>query len=141
MAPNRIKIGTMIVARPHSRMLNMAMSLATDLGPLFADMTLGLPQKYHALVIHRKTKYALKHHIKENESYNLTAGILDILMAKPDDYANTERTNILAESVEQNVIQRLKKRDQKTNLSRQALANTDSKIQTSATTATSLVEE
>ena len=45
MAPNRIRIGTMIVARPHSRMLNMAKSLATDLGPLFADMMLGLLQK------------------------------------------------------------------------------------------------
>ena len=95
----------MIVARPHSQMLNMAESLATDLGPLFADMTLGLLQKYLALVIHRKTKYAVKHHIKKNESYNLTADILDILMAKPDDHANTRRANIMAESVEQNVLQ------------------------------------
>ena len=89
MAPNRIRIGTMIVAKPHSRMLKMAMSLAIDLGPLFADMTLGLLQKYLALVIYRKTQFALHHHIKISKSVSLTAGIKDILMAKPDDYANT----------------------------------------------------
>ena len=59
MAHNRIKIGIVIVARPHSRMLTMARSLAADLGPLFADMTLGLLQKFIALVVYRKTRYAV----------------------------------------------------------------------------------
>ena len=62
-------------------------------------------------------------------------------MAKPDDHANTKKANIMPEKVAQDIFHRMKKRDQKINLSRQALVDTDSKIQTSATTATSLVKE
>ena len=96
MAPNWIKIGTMIVARPHRRILNMVMSLATDLGPPYVDMTLGLLQKFLALVVHQKTRYALRHHIKKDQGYNLKADIRDILMAKPDNHANTKKANIMA---------------------------------------------
>ena len=42
MDPNQIKIGTMIAARPHSRMLNMTRSLATRLGPLIVDVLIRL---------------------------------------------------------------------------------------------------
>ena len=46
-----------------------------------------------------KTIYATRNHIKKVEGYNLTAGIMDILMAKPTDYANTEKANIMTDKV------------------------------------------
>ena len=67
IAPNRIKIETVIVGRPHSRMLNITRYIVADLGPLCADMTLELYQKFLALVIHRKTRYAVRNHIKKAE--------------------------------------------------------------------------
>ena len=91
--------------------MNMARSLATDLGPLYADMTLGLLYKFYVSVIHPKTKYALKNHITKYESYNLTAGIMDIILAKPDDHANTKKANIMAENVVHDVLWKLKKKD------------------------------
>ena len=127
MANNRIKIGTVIVARPHSQMLTMARLLATDLGPLFADMTLGQKQKFLALVLFQKTRYVVQNHIKKAEGYSATAGIMDILMAKSSNYANTEKTNILKDRVVDDVIRKLKKRNNAINKTRDALASEETK--------------
>ena len=126
-AHNRIKIGTVIVARPHSRMLTMARSIATDLGPIIADMTLGLWQKFLALVIYRKTRYVTQNHIKKAEGYSATAGIMDLLMAKSPDYANTEKANVLKDRLVNDVITKLKKRTNAINNNRNALASEETK--------------
>ena len=75
------------------------------MGPLCADMTLGLYQKFLALVVHQKIVYPTRNHIKKAKRYNLTAGIMDILMAKPTDYANTKKANIMTDKVVKDVLQ------------------------------------
>ena len=55
MDPNWIKVETMIIARSHSQMLNMARFLAAEFGPLIADVTIrliiGNKNKFFVLVI------------------------------------------------------------------------------------------
>ena len=121
MGTDRIKIGTVIVAKPYSRLLEMAKFLATKLSHIIADMTLGLKYKFFALVIHRKTKYITQNHIMKNRLMNLTTGIMDILMSKPHDMAAIEKINIVTELAVKNVLERFKRRDKAIRTEQQAL--------------------
>lgn len=65
----------------------MAVSIANNLGPLVADMTLGLRNKSLKMIIHKKTRFATSNHIMKDRSYSLTATIHDLLQEKPQDMA------------------------------------------------------
>ena len=137
MGTDRIKIGTVIVAKPHHRLLKMAQFLATKLSRITADITLGLKYKFFALVIHRKTRYVTQNHIMKNRAMNLTTGIMDILMSKPHDMAAIEQINIITELAVKNVLERFKKRDKAIRIEQQALKSPtpgSSAIEASVTT-------
>lgn len=76
----------------------MTRSLATELGLLIADLTQWLKNKFFVLDIYREKKDILDNHIVKDKSCTLSAGIVDILMAKPSDMVAIGKTNILSEN-------------------------------------------
>lgn len=112
MGIDQIEFGTLIVTKPDKSSLDLAVSIANDLGPLVADMILELKINFFGMIIYKKTQYATVNHIIKQKSISLIATLHDILQAKPINIMAIKKCVHFKENIISKCLRRLKRQEE-----------------------------